>query len=87
MPSSRARQDLPESSGGLACFKAVKYFEIKIINTPLGFCRDKERINKDAVLDEFSVIRTRAHRLKDFLTERRWRRSRSVERREILTSL
>jgi hypothetical protein len=39
-------------------FKVAKYFEIKITDTSFGFCRDKDRINQDAVLDGFYVIRT-----------------------------
>jgi len=39
-------------------FKVAKYFEVKVTDTSFGFCRDKERINQDAVLDGFYVIRT-----------------------------
>jgi transposase len=39
-------------------FKVAKYFEIKITDTSFGFCRDRDRINQDAVLDGFYVIRT-----------------------------
>ena len=39
-------------------FKVAKYFEIKITDTSFGFCRDKDRINQDAALDGFYVIRT-----------------------------
>jgi hypothetical protein len=39
-------------------FKVAKYFEIKITDTSVGFCRDKDSSNQDAVLDGFYVIRT-----------------------------